>query len=150
MPPPPTANGCFPREGHCDLCRNVLDKTHEIQEKPIRSRFDCESTNIIYVLECDIHRVWYVGYTSGNAAAAWQAKKNLCEPHLLPRDENVGRAKGGLAQHFGDVGHLNVSLRMTIIDSGDNVNQLKTLKDRWIDILEPQLNINDARRRIRD
>ena len=148
MPPPP-AHGCFPREGHCVLCTNALVETNEIQGEPIRGSFDCESTNIIYVLECNTHNLWYVGYTSGTGAAAWQAKKNLCQPYLVPRDENAGPALGGLAQHFEKTGHLNLCLKMTIIDSGDNVDRLRTLKDEWIDILEPQLNINNAIR-IRD
>ena len=95
--------GCYKCKT-CYLCKWYMNETktvtsyHTNQIFRIKSKITCDTKCVIYLVDCDIHKVSYVGYTTGNMKSRFsndkshiKAKKCTCEKvtHLINENHDL-------------------------------------------------------------
>ena len=156
-----STGGCFPCAKRCDLCKNFLKTTstirsfHTNQVFSINGRLDCDTKNVVYIVNDMKCQLSYVGCTSDSLKVRFRnhkshikTKRRTCELscHFIDNEclHNLDRTSAklytsSLSEHITvtileqvDVGNieLNAQDRLIICKQRENFwqNQLKTFK----------------------
>ena len=81
---------------------NVITSNKHISYK-IPGKFNCQSTNVVYVLTCGLHNLQYVRETQQTLNARFRLHENM----IKTKKENV------VADHFNEEDHRNCCLLYT-------------------------------------
>ena len=98
---PANKPGFYPCHKKCDTCRHSMEMQFikspwDGRKWTIKQHLTCETPNVVYVVICEIHNVWYVGSTV-NIKARWRNHKS---------DAKLKKAKKcGVAEHVTKVAH---------------------------------------------
>ena len=87
--------------------RESISIAHSGAVIPIKSVIDCQDTNLLYQIECDIDALCYVGETSKTAEVRTVGHLNTI---LLPCHSST---KTPVGTHFRSSGHSHVNLKIT-------------------------------------
>ena len=92
----------------------------------IRGNFNCQSTNIIYVLNCLICGMQYVGESSNTM-------NTRCRGHI----SRINTSKDyPVALHYRSYNHTTEDFTITIIDREQDKNRRLRLEESWITLLD--------------
>ena len=95
--------GCF-KCNKCYLCKLYLKETktyksyHSNQVFRIQNRLTCDSKYVVYLIDCDLHKKSYIGYTTTNMKTRFSNNKShiksnkcTCEiiTHLIKENHNL-------------------------------------------------------------
>ena len=114
----------------CKTCQQ-MECTQTITNKSnhsylIRGNFTCQSTNIIYVLNCLICRTQYVGESSNTM-------NTRCRGHIsairTSKDHPV-------ALHYRSYNHTTDDFTITIVDKEHDKNKRLRLEESWMILLD--------------
>lgn len=134
LPPPPTNEpdrGIFKCGGDCILCTKHLQETKHFQSSQtketftIRKRYSCTSTNIIYLLFCNVcPTAQYVGET----------KNTLKKRFYKHRSDIMCNSKIRVHKHFNQRGHTVDNMRCLVIEEvrGKTHDARKRREDFWM------------------
>ena len=113
---PKLSQTCF--KPSCKTCQH-MDNTQTITNRrinhsyPIRGNFNCQSTNIEYVLKCDICGIQYVGVSS-------KTMNTRCRGHV----STIRAAKDqAVALHYRSYNHTIEDFTITVVDIEQDKNR---------------------------
>lgn len=117
----------------CKLCKDIQTTTtfsSHVTGKSyeIRQSVDCTSTNVIYLIDCDVCGIQYVGETMNDARERFRNHRSTIKHHKKHPDKPV-------ASHFG---HHKNGLKVTIIECLGNQSKFRRLyrEKFWIETLQ--------------
>ena len=131
--------GCK-RCNKCYLCKWYMNETntftshHTNQIFNIRDKLTCEDKGVIYLVECNVHNLSYVGYTTGNMKARFsndkshvKAKRKTCEKvtHLIEIDHDIDFSN---YRKYDET--LSKCVTVTLIEKVKNIKDNDDLKTR--------------------
>ena len=108
-----------------------MDTTQTVTNKinhnyPIRGNFNCQSTNIPYVLKCDICGIQYVGESSNTM-------NTRCRGHV----STIRTSKDHpVALHYRSYNHTIEDFTITVVDKEQDKNRRLRLEESWITLLD--------------
>ena len=114
----------------CKTCQE-MENTQTITNKSnhsylIRGNFNCQSTNIIYVLNCLIYGTQYVGESSNTM-------NNRCRGHI----STIRTSKEHpVALHYRSYNHTTEDFTITIVDREQDKSRRLRLEESWITLLD--------------
>ncbi|CAN7947414.1 unnamed protein product, partial [Ixodes hexagonus] len=122
-PSSPKPGGCKPcKKSRCKICRqmlsaNIVSSTNSNFRHAIKSDVNCDSENVIYLIECSTCKEQYIGQTKTAFRFRFNNHKAdvKCKPNLP------------VSKHFSQPGHSIMNANVAIIQSG-----FKTQIDREI------------------
>lgn len=139
-------NGCFPSMCRntlsCDLCDKFL-KSSDVATSyangrsfPIMGQLHCQMQNLIYLVSCTEHRLQYVGSTN-NVQKRWADHKSKMKTAIK---NGLVSKDSGLSEHVSVV-HKDwpnpcQHLELLLLESVDDVKNIKTREDFWMKCLE--------------
>jgi predicted GIY-YIG superfamily endonuclease len=101
---------------------NIIKSQHNDQIATLP--FNCSATNIVYAIYCAKCDQWYIGYTT----------RSLKERIAIHKSSIKRKDNTAIAKHFNQKGHAtHAHLKVTILDTSANIDQLKTKEALWID-----------------
>jgi hypothetical protein len=112
---------------YCTTCRmaykgNIIRSHHN--DKIATMPFKCSASNIIYAIHCSKCNLWYIGYTTHTLKERLSIHKSS-----IKRKDNTA-----IAKHFNMPGHaIHAHMKITILDTSQDLNQLKIKEALWID-----------------
>ena len=114
----------------CKTC-NQMETTQTITNNlnhtyPIRGNYNCQSTNIIYVLHCMICGLQYVGESSNTM-------NTRCRGHVSTINTSKDHP---VAIHYRSYNHTTEDFTISIIDSDKDKNRRLRLEEAWITLLD--------------
>ena len=127
----PTTNLCQPcYKPRCKTCQQI-STTQTITNQSnhsyrIRGNFNCQSTNIIYVLSCLICGTQYVGESSNTM-------NTRCRGHISTIKTSKDHP---VAVHYRSYNHTTEDFNVTIIDKEADKNRHLRLEESWIMLLD--------------
>ena len=115
---------------NCATCQHINEATYFTstttrKSYPIRSKFTCSSSNVIYLITCTNCKKQYVGKTT----------KTLRERINHHRSTILRNQNRYISIHFNFPDHKITNLKVQIIDSTDKRNNLDSLEKFWIQTL---------------
>ena len=125
---PKLSQPCF--KPRCNTCQHV-DTSQTTTNRNnhsylIRENFNCQSTNIVYVLKCDICGTQYVG-------ESFNTMKTRCRGHVstirTSKDHPVGL-------HYRSYNHTIEDFTITVVDKEQDKNRRLRLEEAWITFLD--------------
>ena len=125
---PKLSQPCF--KSRCKTCQN-MDTIQTIINRinhsyPIRGNFNCQSTNIVYVLKCDIYGIQYV----------WESSNTMntrCRGHV----STIRTSKDHpVALHYRSLNHTIEDFTITVVDQEQDKNRRLRLEESWIPLLD--------------
>ena len=125
---PKLSQPCF--KPICKTCLQ-MDTTQTITNRsnhsyPIRGSFNCQSSNIVYVLKCMICGMQYVGESSNTM-------NTRCRGHV----STIRTSKDHpVALHYRSYNHTTEDFTITIIDKEQDKNRRLRLEESWITLLD--------------
>ena len=125
---PKLSQPCF--KSRCKICQH-LDTTQTITKRinhsySIRGNFNCQSTNIVYVLKCDICGIQYVGESSNTM-------NTKCRGHV----STIRTSKDHpVAFHYRSYNHTIEDFTITVVDKEQEKNRRLRLEESWITLLD--------------
>ena len=125
---PKFSQPCF--KPRCKMFQH-MDTTQTITNRishsyPIRGNFNCQSTNIVYVLNCDICGIQYVGESSNTMNAC-------CRGHV----STIRTSKDcPVALHYRSYNHTIEDFTITVVDKEQEKNRRLKLEELWITLLD--------------
>ena len=129
--PPDNQPGCYKCNKKCTICSNHLVETttfHSMQSKDtftIRHALSCQSSNIIYVLYCDMcNNSQYVGET-----------KNTLKTRFYQHRSNINKNTGTLVtKHFNQPTHRLDNMKCIAIEKvfHDSLEARLTREEFWM------------------
>ena len=93
---------------------------------PFRGNFNCQSTNIIYVLNCMICGIQYVGESSNTM-------NTRCKGHVSTIKASKDHP---VALHYRSYNHTTEDFTITVIDKDQHKNRRLRLEESWITLLD--------------
>ena len=143
--------GCNPKSCPnklpCHVCKHTMKDTtiftslYDGRSFRIQKHLNCRTPFCVYLIECQNHPVQYVGSSKKDFNKRWSDhKKDLNQVLGSKRDNCEDKTNSsGLANHFRDVYHaiednvhLDLPLKVTIIDSGKDELDMKQREAYWI------------------
>jgi hypothetical protein len=121
-------NLCQPCYKPCATCPRMntsLNVTHDRITYPLRGQFNCQSHNIVYLLQCNICDIKYVGETSNTINTRCRGHESAIR---LEQDNPV-------AKHYNRASHNHTSYAVTVLDKEENKNRRLRLEEAWMTIL---------------
>ena len=114
----------------CKTC-NQMETTQTITNNsnhtyPIRGNYNCQSTNIIYALNCMICGLQYVGESSNTM-------NTRCRGHVSTINTSKDHP---VAIHYRSYNHTTEDFTISIIDSDKDKNRRLRLEEAWITLLD--------------
>ena len=105
----------------CKICPHVIHSshlTHNGKTYHPNETMTCSSTNLIYILKCDICQAIYVGQTTQFRQRFWNHKNRITHKHNT-----------ALSNHFNQIGHTLHNLKIFFLERinpqlGTNTNTL--------------------------
>ena len=124
-----SGNGFYKCSKKCDLCkhsgeRKVIKSLWDGRSWVIRDQMNCNTKNVIYIVECDIHKKFmYVGSTV-DLKKRWANHKS---------DSKLKKSKKcHVAKHFNEVDHPNIDcIKITPIEIVRNINNMARRELYW-------------------
>ena len=127
----PISNLCQPcYKPRCKTCQQI-STTQTITNQSnhsykIRGNFNCQSTNIIYVLSCLICGTQYVGESSNTM-------NTRCRGHI----STIRTSKDHpVAVHYRSYNHTTEDFNITVIDKEADKNRCLRLEEYWLILLD--------------
>ena len=125
---PKMSQPCY--KPRCKTC-SQMETTQTITNKtnhryPIKGNFNCQSTNIIYVLNCMICGIQYVGEGSKNM-------NTRCRRHVSTIKTSKDHP---VALHYRSYNHTTEDFTITVIDKDQDKNRRLRLEESWITLLD--------------
>ena len=150
--PSTEAGGCKPKscpnkKGPCHLCAGHLQETQSFtsladgRRWKIDRELHCRTPFIIYLIECKIHQVQYVGSSEKDFYKRWSDhKRDVWDIIKAKRGERPAKScTTGLAKHFRDIHHKVedaeddvLPLTVTLIDCAKDKEDMKRREAYWI------------------
>jgi hypothetical protein len=143
----PEPSGCSPlrcpTKNGCHLCQAHLKDTTEFQSLADGKKFQiqgslgCRTPFVIYLVECCLHKVQYVG-SSVNFYKRWSDHKKDIKRALDKKKKNkeVKISSTGLSAHFWQYHDEDpdefLPVYVTLIDSAKNDKEMKMKEAYWI------------------
>ena len=143
-------NGCRGCNGRsdCDVCNLITNDTHFTSNTTGRTFeirggcFDCNSSNVVYLMECRTCSIQYVGSTGSDSKDAkfrWRSNNYKSQyRHFVKRkaEGTLGRGKApsqaSLHSHFSQDDHNGIhDFSFKIIDSARNLTELRKRESFW-------------------
>ena len=125
------SKGCGKRR--CDVC-NFLENTNIFSDKNkentynIRSDLNCDSNNVVYLVNCKQCKIQYVGSTSTKFRTRFNNYKSAHKRYLSNKKIN----QINFHSHYEQKGHSGISDWMvTLIDKAEDVNSLRRKEMFW-------------------
>ena len=108
---------------HMNVSQVICNK--DSHSYPIRGNFHCTSSDIIYVMTCDVCDIQYVGETSNSMSSR-------CRGH-----ESSIRAEKDhpVAIHYRSYNHTIDEYSNTVVDKESNKNRRLRLEEPWMTLL---------------
>ena len=88
-------------------------KSNEVFE--IRGTFNCNSKNVVYLLECQICKIQYIGETKLEFRQRYSGHKSDYNSDINARSNNALTKGHPIAKHFLETGHSLQNFRATIL-----------------------------------
>ena len=106
-----------------ETTQTITNKTNH--SYPIRGNFNCQSTNIIYVLNCMICGIQYVGESSNTMNTRCRGHVSIIK---TSKDHPV-------TLHYRSYNHTTEDFTITVIDKDQDKNRRLRLEESWITLL---------------
>ena len=139
LPAPGAVQGCFPCVPRRSCCLHeegnlqTVDHVRPLYDRrrhSIKKKVDCLTTNAVYYIFCPCaHPSDYVGSAQHGMRDRWNKHRS----DIRNRRWTVC----GVARHFGDHHQDNMEealkkVEVTVLDRSKNLEDLKSLEDRWM------------------
>lgn len=134
--------GCQPcGKARCKVCKhiqatNFVESTHSNFKYSLHSNLNCDSSNVVYLLECGVCSIQYIGQTD----TAFRTRFNNHRSHVnsLPHLP--------LSQHINSENHPFDSIKVTLLQSGFSSTREREQRESYMiykfNTLKAGLNIN--------
>lgn len=148
------AGGCKPKscpnkKAPCHLCKGHLQETQSFtsladgRRWKIEKILHCRTPFIIYLIECQIHQVQYVGSSEKDFYKRWSDHKKDVRDVIKAKKGEIPakRSPTGLANHFRVIHHdveededddVLLPLTVTLIDCAEDKVDMKRREAYWI------------------
>lgn len=120
--------GCHPcKKPRCKVCAHMTTTTCVTSTATdfkinIRGNFDCDTQNAIYLLECSICHLQYLGQTE--TAFRYRFNNHRAHVHALPHLP--------ISRHVTDTGHSFSNIQATIIESGFKTHHDREIRESFL------------------
>ena len=104
---------------------NTITSRNNISYK-IQGKFNCQSRNTVYVMECTICKKQYVGETTQTINLRFRLHESFIKNK---RDNNI-------AEHFNPDNHTNTSYTIIVVGAEEDKNKRLRLEEAWIHLLD--------------
>ncbi|XP_064464338.1 uncharacterized protein LOC135375592 [Ornithodoros turicata] len=112
--PPPTTESCHPCNGRrCQICivmqtADRVQSTNSNFQVKIKTTSDCNSSNVVYLLECNACKAQYIGQTTTSFRIRFNNhRSDITKKPNLP-----------VSRHFNQTGHSFKDIHVYILQSG--------------------------------
>jgi hypothetical protein len=117
----------------CGCCRHMSGKGTVGEGRPggpfrIDRSYDCTSKQVVYCLECQVTKRFYVGQTMASMRRRLRAHRK--QVNKVTRGRDAGIKNFEMYKHFAAVGLSNV--KITVLDRADDLDTLLSLERKWI------------------
>ncbi|CAN7986166.1 unnamed protein product, partial [Ixodes hexagonus] len=127
-PSPPTSTGCKPcQKSRCKICRqmcstDIVSSTNSTFRHKIKGDVDCDSENVVYLIECSTCKEQYIGQTMTAFRLRFNNHKAdvKCKPNLP------------VSRHFSQPGHLITNASVTILQNGFRTSQDREIRESYL------------------
>ena len=127
-PQPKFSQPCY--QPRCLTCTTHLNSSQVISNRnnhsyPIRGNFHCKSSDIVYVMTCNVCNIQYVRETSNTM-------NSRCRGH----ESSIRTEKDHpVAIHYRSYNHTIDDYPITIVDKEGNKNRKLRLEEAWMTLL---------------
>ena len=108
-----------------------MDTSYTITSKSnvtykFQGKFNCQSKNVVYVMECTICHKEYVGETSQTVNTRFRVHESFIRTN---KENNI-------AEHFNTENHTPISYTIKIVGQEEDKNKRLHLEESWIHLLD--------------
>lgn len=120
--------GCHPcKKPRCKVCAHMTTTTLAVSTATnfkfkIKGNFTCDTANVVYLLECSICHVQYIGQTE--TAFRYRFNNHKAHVHALP---NLP-----ISRHVTEAGHSFSNIRATILESSFKSHHEREVKESFL------------------